>query len=421
MESTRLDEVVPRGMVSVEARGFQPYESIHITAPDLNTASKILGKETREQVSTLINEKRNEKDFEDRLKNASDSLRRLQMLSVAYSEKFTTPDEINHLENYLGALENFAIGAGISINESALMQIEDQVGCQTLVVQNTESGEVAAIHTEEDADEYARSKNPKWGKRWVDMTVGNRKIQFCSYPGICSFGSASGISEQNGKTYFQAVDVIGQTVKGDLWANSVAFMFMDAGNIEFAEKMADNLKTLPKPIFQGGYIVHAVEGAKAPRIATFEFGGNTIESVPPEKSVDKKGDINRLIQIGVNYPRSKDLQAIDEYNSPRSSEESEDEYQERIAERKIMERRIRRLIKIGQLVGKKFKLDLSEWGENNVLKVATRVMKNKHGDWLDDWFSGLANDLVAQNDTLYVSSKGEMKLIVRKGYPKLRK
>lgn len=185
---------------------------------------------------------------------------------------------------------------------------------------------------------------------------------------------------------------------------------MDCANTGLVKELVDKMNELPKPIFNGGYVLHMIEGTKPPKMRTLEFGGDRAVFLEPEKSGD------RLIQTGVNYPRDPELQKIDDYTRDLKPSTQK--------ERRLMERRTRRLRKLGGLVGRRFETE-ERWGERAALAVAYQVLRNPHGDWQGEkeekWFSGFANDLVAQNDVLYVSPEGKMRLIVRRGYPALLK
>lgn len=400
----------PREPVA-QIEGFEPHELVSIKSSDLNIAAEELGRRTSELTLELLDTKRMESDYQTELGKANESLHNLRSLSENYSEVFTTSDGVNHLKNYLIMLEGYCEGVGITDSEGALLQIEDTTGCETLIVKNNKTGEIAGIHTEEDSDSYARSGDPGWGKRWVTMTIGEREIQFCFYSGVCSWGGASGVVTEKGHSYFQAADTLGLTTSGDLWANAVAFMFMDTADINEIQKMVQKMKGLPRPIFSSGYIIHMIDG-RDNTVKTLEFGGDDIDFIEPVASD------NRTIQVGTNYPNTRALRKIDTYNLPQKENESEEEYNKRRAERWAMKRRIKRLTKIGQLVGRNKD---SLWGKDDVLKTAGNVMRNPHGDVVSEWFTGLSNDLVAQYDLLYVSPEGKLSLVVKKGYPELRK
>lgn len=213
--------------VAVEKRGFGPPELIKVEEPDLRSASRAFGEGMREVTRSLLEDYKNRADYQGQLTHATHSLNQLR--EIARNGALTTLDGVNHLARYLEALEGYCEGVEISSAEGALLQLGGEAGCQTLIVQNSETGGVVGLHTEEDADEYQRSKDPKTGKKWVEMTVGDRTIQFCAYAGFCSFGAASGVVEQkDGRPpFFQAADIIGPEGDGPLWADAVAFMTMD--------------------------------------------------------------------------------------------------------------------------------------------------------------------------------------------------
>lgn len=390
--------------VKVETRGFRPYELVKIEAPDYKTAGRELGIRIKKVAEPYIHEMRNSENFRQDLERAGVALANLRSLSS--QGLLTTSDGINHLAHYVEIFEGYCEGLGISQAEGALLEIGSQAGCQTLIVQNDGTGEVVGLHTEEDADEYFRSKGKvTHGKRWVDMWVGQRHIQFCHYAGVLTIGAASGILQDTkigdqdigdieSAPFFQAADTLGPKGDGVLWANAVAFMTMDCAKIGLVEELVSKINKLPKPVFRGGYVLHMIEGTKPPKVRTLEFGGDRAVFLEAIKTG------GRRIQIGVNWPRDKGLQALEEDAS----------------EKEAMERRLRRLGHLGALVGLRLEKPTQPWTEQ-ALKIAFGVLKSPYGDRYGEWFTGLANDLVAQNDTLYVSPQGNMRLIVRKGYP----
>lgn len=395
----------------VETQGFRPKDIIYIKSNDLGLASFDLGQRTRHAARRLLKIEQEEKEYNKSLAEAALSLGRLRELSHSYKYVFTTDGE-NHLERYIDSLVGYSKGVGIPLIDGALLQINDQAGCQTLMVRNTNTGEIAAIHTEEDSNEYGRSKDPRNGKHWVVMDVEGKHIEFYSYAGVCGWGGTSGVVEDsNGNIFFQGTDFIAPTIDGQVWANAVAFMTMDAGSLARVRQLQKKMKSLPLPIFKGGYVLNMVEvsGGNS-QMATIEFGGNTIDFIEPIR-VD-----GREVQMGSNVPRNKVLYPIDEYNQDKMADETIEEYEDRIAEKKVMDRRLRRLALIGKRVGRQF--DGGPWGHELALETLKKVIEKGRGTWQNGWFTGLANDLVAQNIIFYVSPEGKAKLIVRNGYPK---
>ncbi|EKD53104.1 MAG: hypothetical protein ACD_61C00153G0002, partial [uncultured bacterium] len=63
----------------------------------------------------------------------------------------------------------------------------------------------------------------------------------------------------------------------------------------------------------------------------------------------------------------------------------------------------------------------SHWGEQPALEFLHKILQKGRGDVLDGWFTGLSNDLVAQNISVYASPEGKLHLIVRSGFSKAQR
>jgi hypothetical protein len=394
-------EAVEQPKNEVELRSFEKYEILEINAENLRSGYELIGEKTTRYARRALRELREEDNYEESLAQAAQSLKELRKL--AKSSTFTTSDGTNHLERYLDTLDGFAAGTKLSPEEVALLQIEDAAGCQTLCVSNTQSGEIVAIHTEEDADEVNRSDNAAIGKRWIKLNLPDQKVEYCSYGGLCGYGYASGLIEKQGKTMFQAADILGPTEQGPIWANAMAFMLMDSGDIQKANELSKQITSAfpDAPIFNGGYVIHQIEAGQPAKMQTLEYGGKYITQLEAKESEGRK------LQFGVNYPQDSKLQKIDEYDL------SEDEYDKQ--EKHMMQRRQRRLELIARLAGRENDTS-STWGEQESLKFVHKILQKGRGDVLEGWFTGLSNDLVAQNVSVYASPEGRLHLIVRKGY-----
>jgi hypothetical protein len=373
-----------------------------IHADDLRSAHVLIGEKIRRYAKGALREYQKEENYQEVLAFATQSLD--QMRKLAKTKTFTTLDGINHLERYLETVVGFSEGTGLSLPEVALLQIENAAGCQTLCVSNTQSGEIVAIHTEEDADGYNQSENAAIGKRWVRLHLPEQNVEYCLYGGLCGYGYASGLIERQGKSMFQAADILGSTPVGTIWGNAMAFMLMDCGNIDTTNQLISQIKSAFAPnesIFNGGYVVHQVEAGHPPKMQTVEYGGNQITRLEPMESSGRK------FQFGVNYPQDPQLQEIDDYTL---SEDYDDQQ-----EKRMMQRRQRRLELIARLAGRLGEA-LGNWGKEKALKFIHKILQKGRGDVLDGWFTGFSNDLVAQNVTLHASSEGKLHLVVRKGY-----
>lgn len=390
----------------IELKGFKKYEILEINAENLISAYEQIGKETARYAKQTLEGYKNKDNYPETHASATKSLSHLRELAL--TDTFTTSAGLNHLERYLQILDGFATGTGLTPQEVALLQIEDAAGCQTLCVSNTNSGEIVAIHTEEDADQYAISENAATAKRWVKLNLPDQKVEYYTYGSLCGYGSASGIIDRQGQTMFQCADILGSTKHGPVWANAMAFMIMDTGSIKYANELNDKVSTAfpDQPIFNGGYVIHQIESGRPPKMQSLEFGGDHIVTLEPKESA------GRQLQYGVNYPQDSKLQAIDEYTL------SEDGYDQQ--EKHMMQRRQRRLELIAHLVGRTPDT-LTHWGEQPALKFIHKILQKGRGDVLGGWFTGFSNDLVAQNISVYASPEGKLHLIIRRGYSKAQR
>jgi hypothetical protein len=399
-------EAASRPKNEIELKGFKQYEILEIKAENLISAYEQIGKETARYAKQALEGYKNKDKYPETHARATKSLDLLKEL--AQTDIFTTSDGLNHLERYLQTLAGFATGTGLTPQEVALLQIEDTAGCQTLSVSNTISGEIVAIHTEEDSDQYAVSENAANAKRWVKLILPDQQVEYCAYGSLCGYGFASGIIDRQRQTMFQCADIIGPTELGPIWANAMAFMMMDAGSLNYSNELNAKVSTaFPNhPLFNGGYVIHQIESGRPPKMQSLEFGGDRIVLLEPKESA------GRQFQFGVNYPQDSRLLAIDGYTL--SADDGDREV------KRMMQRRQRRLELIACLAGRTPDT-FSHWGEHPALEFLHKILQKGRGDVLDGWFTGLSNDLVAQSISVYASPEGKLHLIVRSGYSKAQR
>lgn len=389
--------------IDIELVGFQPKEYIKISQPTWREAFCVLGKASRR--STLRELSRVKKRKKIRAL-ASASLDELKKWDKKKADFFTTSDGVNHLNKYLEALSGYAEGSGMTEVEAAWQQIADDVSCQTLLVQNLDSGEVGGMHTEEDSLSYNKYGEPSFGKKWVDIEVGNQRAFFCSYPGVFDWGVTPTVMVNEGKTIFQTADAITPAGSGPLWVNAVAFMVADCASPSFVKELIKKLIDLPKPIFRGGYILHEVFCEKKPELLTLECGYNIAEFIGAKKISGS------IITFGVGSPSTKELADRDEYHHKKRDDETFGEYRLRKSEGLAMERRKVRLLEMGEKIiqegGKK------SWSKEFIYEQTKQLVIENKGDWVDDWYTGLINALVTHYAIVYVGPGGKLSLKIVK-------
>ena len=273
---------------------------MEIKANNLYEASKILGREMREQSIFVLNrDLKSNKKLE--IKECSDELELLQNLS---NGKLLSLGGINYAKRYLEALQGFADGLNITLEKAAILQKEIETGCQTIIAKN-KNGEIAFLHTEEDDKNDNTSE--VYDYRLVKFILPEKEVLFFAYPGLCGWGAAFGIDKTHDFVQFVDDLIIDKKFAGQIWSNAVAFMFFDCGDIAKVTHLLEKIKKLGRKYsFFGGYAIHIIQSQNSLKRLSLEFGGQYIEVTP---------DFNDFF-VEVNYAKDSKLKEITEFRQP---------------------------------------------------------------------------------------------------------
>lgn len=336
------------------------------------------------------------------------------LASLARTDIFNI-NGVNYLKRYIQAFEGYCEGVGISFAEGAVLQIVEEVGCQTLMVQDKATKEVRMIHTEEDTSFFdaTKMKNSDYFYRLVEMVIDGKEITFFAYPSLCSWGPAFGVNKTAGM--IQAVDdlyIKEVHSRGVLWANAVGFMVLDAGDMEIIRELVRRISLLPGEKFTGGYAIHFMKSGEAfPRARSIEFGGDKIAWVKPVEVED------RTIAAQSNYAKNKTVQKYSITFPPGEGERWSQEDAELYVE---MRERMYRLEKMGLA---------PEWlgrTADESIRVGLEMLARPEGDigrsWTDEgrpryYYTGLPSKWVAGHMVAYMG-KDEIVCRMAKALPR---
>ncbi len=295
-------------------KGFADNQVLTIKADNLYQASVILGREMAE-----INRKFIDHEMRGISQTAKDKAfaiadQKLAELKLwAKKEEFLVGGE-NRLARYLECFTGYMEGSGLSGAECAFLQTELDAGCQSLFVQDGKTGIIRLVHSEEDINPGFYT-GEYWYK-WVRMELPDQEVRFFAYPGLCSWGPAFGVNVSKGVV--QAVDdlyINSVYGLGPIWANAMAFMTLDLGEVGLVEELVRNIEKLPGGKFDGGYAIHLAGACEHPKIASVEFAADKIKVLEPARIGD------RLIVAQANCPLDDEMQNFSEAAFPRNRSE----------------------------------------------------------------------------------------------------
>lgn len=225
-----------------------------------------------------------------------------QLRQLADQEVFVL-NGVNWLKNYLDTLSGFAQGSEIGLAECALLQMEVEPGCQTLMVQDKTTQKIYLAHMEEDPDFLVTQDQP-YPFRLVEMKVADIQVNFFLFPGLCTWGAAFGT---NLSTHLvQTVDdlwIKESYSLGPLWANMMAFVTLGCGQIDLVRQLITRLQSLPSASFFNGYAIHLAQAGQPPQSLSLEFAHKQILIEPAQELSD------RLIRAQTNAPLSAPLKS----------------------------------------------------------------------------------------------------------------
>lgn len=301
----------------VYLRGFSKHECVEIHEPTLSSAAFAYGQQTRNLTTTILKEKLSAFTGQDIMAQSRELFEQAQ--NLLNDSVFQIAGK-NVLKRYLSMLIHYGKGAGLSTEETVFLQSHADVGCQTVLVRDESAGAASFFHIEEnDEDEYLISlhRNKKsqsdaspYRYRVVTWKTNGDHFFFFDYPGLVGPGPAFGINH-NTETIIMADTLMPwkNPNKCVLWANAIAFMFADIGNIGEAKEFYRRLSERQFPIL-GGYAIHMIG---KPDIFSFEFSARRM-AITRERR-----EAGRTYIAQTNYPLSKKIQNIDVFGHERPS------------------------------------------------------------------------------------------------------
>lgn len=272
--------------ITKKIKGFRREEKLKIEAEDYFDAFYELGKATKESIQEHFHKATDKMDVVLLAQEMNKGQERLEFMQMVSEKGWLKVDGVNYLQRYLNAFYGTAQGAGLGYTESMMMQSEN-VGCQTIMVQEKRTGEIRMIHAEEDSG--FDKKKDKYRYRWVDITIGNNEVEFFYYPELYGFGPAVGVNKTTGMVV--AIDDLiakNEFASGNFTVMSVAFMALDCGDIKVAEQIIERLRKIDKLSFEGGYAIHMAQGGDEPSMKSYECIHKTIIEEMGIETADRK-------------------------------------------------------------------------------------------------------------------------------------
>lgn len=314
--------------MTIQTPTFSPRNRITIHAKNWHEAGRMYGAQVSASARTVLDDVL-PKDTEEKAKILEKAARFFDSVAALSRDTPCIISGKHVCADYLETLRGFSAGVGISIAEGTLLQVEELHGCQSLIVQDDMTRNIAILHTEENFDDkhlvsmyryiethgWDREKGlpdeieSQYGYAMVSMTVKGESFEYFGYPALCFGGPAFGINK--GTQSFVCVDTISPTKQFEtnaLWANMVVSIVLRLGD---TEKIAEFMKWLSdKTIrFYGGYGIHIAQN-RGKKISSYEIGGEHCVGLKP-KSIHRRSVIAQA-----NYPRCPVLQIIDEITPP---------------------------------------------------------------------------------------------------------
>jgi muramoyltetrapeptide carboxypeptidase len=274
--------------LTLNTTGFQGTGHLRFAGNDIRDVHRQFGATvssiTKRKLNEVIDSLGKRERAAVHLEYASNSLQQLEQLAT---ENFLTINGVNWLRRYLEALYGFCEGSGITATEGALLQLEIQTECQTIILQDKNTQEIRFIHTEEDGN-YSITEMRSDPFRLVELNISGRKTTFFAYPGLCSWGPAFNIRHDLGIILMVDDLYMKESAnKGPITANAMAFMALDSGDLNIVEQLLNRAKTAPAG-FSGGYALHFVVAGENPTMEAVEFGSDQVSwerpTVLPDRS-----------------------------------------------------------------------------------------------------------------------------------------
>lgn len=363
--------------VRVAFPGFHPNEQLTISADTHVDAAIAFGKQMKPITENAL---ASDSPDAEALRLTHQALRHFQKLS---NQGVFTVNGVDYGKRYIDQIKGFAKGSGISLEKITYLQTELDTGCQTLLIQDKETGRILIAATEENMDDadllalnrrkdrehrlHQKKRRTQQGYRYrgVQWSEPGKEISFFAYPGLSGGGPAMGINhETKTVTHVDTIFTRTDTTEG-IWSNAMASMLLDIGDIHTARIFVNQLRDSGVR-FTGGYAVHMAQAGDRPIMTSFEFGGDRIVEVPPKEVGD------RLVIAQSNLPRNDELFERDELNLQHRSPDDDPNNPQWYVE---MKRRKRRLELMGALVAL-----LKNTSPEKILSFIKNLLANPYGD-----------------------------------------
>lgn len=317
--------------LKISYENFLPSDSIHISARTLFDAAIEFGKQVRSLTQLVFKEQSQKFPMRRTISTVQTMLDRTNRL---LDNPIFVVGGTNRLASYLNMLSGFATGSEMSLVDIVFLQSVADISCQSIYVLDKRTGVANVVHIEEnEADQRLVAlhelleKSHKNGSRnqlFADKKILQKLYQyrichwqtndcdaeFFAYPGLVGPGPAFGFNHKT-QTLILA-DTLNDTKEiqlCSLWANALAFMLADIGNIQKAKRFFMNLKKDNIAIF-GGYAIHMIDYGSAQGTFFCEYSGDHFSINKPTHSK------SRVELAQTNYPKSALLQQSDIYNTP---------------------------------------------------------------------------------------------------------
>jgi hypothetical protein len=301
---------------------FAPDECISLAESSLFACGRSYGKAVSPIVKKTVDELKSMHNARELEINAHALY--TSMCDLAHSSAFII-DGVNRLQRYLDFFHGFTEGAGVNIDECAMIQSDFATGCQTVIIQPNHSSRVLFWHFEENLDDtMLRSLYKNYSDRYeelfspqacssylyrvVTVEEPQSRMTFFGYPGMGWNGSAMSVNHRTNTICFaDYLSTIPNHTTHALWANAVTAMVLDIGEISLIKQLITNIQQLGIGFF-GSYAVHVIQQGNSPQVFSFEFG----DTIMMPQQYDKLSD--RTILYQSNIPKTSPLLLLDEMN-----------------------------------------------------------------------------------------------------------
>lgn len=378
--------------------GFHRNEKIEVKADNYFEAFYELGKKVAIEVRNGYRELTAGMEAERLAEEIREGREKLHYMERLSDEGIFKVDGVNYMQRYLSSFYGTSQGVGLTYPEAMMLQMEE-IGCQTVMVQDKKTGVVRMIHAEEDST-YNRFEKQEYTYKVVSIQAGSTDIKFYYYPQLFGWGPAIGINETTGLVL--CVDDLNpweECSKGNFTVMAVAFMMLDAGRIEIAEQLVDKLRAITGLKLAGGYAIHMAQTDQdKPMMRSVECIYDRFEYIEPEVTGDRR------VIAQSNCPINEDLRPMSRAWIPNMGEWKFDDT------RLYIEMRERRSRLLRQAKEIKWLKKSAQQSVNEGLKLlaSPEADVNEYADGKGEvyrYFTGLASEWVVAHFSCYIGKE----------------